>query len=137
LRKQGFIHAVFGLYKKGGMLMTPIPTAFLPDSCTLVTVFLSGAVTQTALSNVRIDITKTADKYRNASGTLWFDCANSNPAGAVFALTGECISGEAVRRQYIIYGDTEAEITGITKHMGASLPHHYEIKLGGVIPYNG
>jgi hypothetical protein len=120
--------------------MTPIPMAFLTDSCTLVTVFLSGAALETALSNVRIEITKTADKYRSASGTLYFDCVNSSPAGAVFALTGETVSGETVRRQFIIYGGFETDVTGITKHSGgrfSTSPHHYEIKLGGVIPYNG
>jgi hypothetical protein len=120
--------------------MTPIPIAFLPDSCTLVTVFLSGAAVETALTNVRIEITKTADKYRNAAGTLYFDCVNSNPAGVQFALTGESVNGETVRRQYIIYGGFETDVTGITKHSGgrsSTQPHHFEIKLGGVIPYNG
>jgi hypothetical protein len=117
--------------------MTPIPMAFLNDNCTLVTAFLNGAVSETVLSNVRIEITKTADKYRSAVGTLYFDCVNSSPAGTVFALTGESVNGETVRRQYIICSGFETDVTGVTKYSGAGSPHHYEIKLGGVIPYNG
>jgi hypothetical protein len=117
--------------------MKPIPIALLPDSCTLVTVFLSGAATQQHLSQIRIEMTKTADKNRAASGTLWYDCTNSSPVGAVFALPGEATGDEIVRRQYVIYGGTETDITGITRHTAQSAPHHFEITLGGVIPYNG
>jgi hypothetical protein len=103
----------------------------------LVTAFLSGEVIEQHLSQVRIEITKTADKYRTGEGTLWYDFVNSSPAGAAFLLPGEKSGGEIVRRQYVIYDGEEIDVTGVRKHNGDSAPHHYEIKLGGVIPYNG
>jgi hypothetical protein len=117
--------------------MRPIPLAFLQDSCVLKTVFINGETSETALSHVRIEISKTADKYRCAEGTLWYDCKGSTPASALFALRGEAINGQTVRRQFIIKDEEEIEITGVSCMSGGSAPHHYEIKLGGVIPYNG
>jgi hypothetical protein len=117
--------------------MRPIPTAYLPDNCILKTVFINGEATETVLSHVRIELEKTAGSHRESSGTLWFDCHNSEPSGTVFALTGEKLGGKTVRRQFIVSGEEEIDITGIKYRPAITSPHHFEVKLGGVIPYNG
>ncbi|MDR0992693.1 MAG: hypothetical protein LBL87_07355 [Ruminococcus sp.] len=117
--------------------MNPIPTAFLPHTCTLYTVFTNGSSSQKNLSSVRIETEKKADNYRTASGVLWYDCTNSLPKNAVFALAGETIGANIVRRQYITSADGEFDITGVKKYYDKTAAHHFEIALGGVIPYNG
>jgi hypothetical protein len=105
--------------------------------CSLFTVFKNGDVTENLLTNIRLETEKKSADYRTASAVLWYDCTNSMPKNIIFALPGEEIGGRIVRRQYAVSEDGEFDVKAVKKFTGGASLHHYEIALGGVIPYNG
>jgi hypothetical protein len=117
--------------------MNPIPSAFLPHMCSLVTVFTNGDVSEKLLTNVRIETEKKSAEYRTGSAVLWYDCTNSMPKNTVFALSGETIGERTVRRQYGVLEGGEFDVKAVKKFTGPAAVHHIEVTLGGVIPYNG
>ncbi len=122
-------------------MISQIPKKLLIHSAELITKFdpdkwgNSAEEEKIFLRNVRIEYSEksSTDNYgtdHELAATLFFDCKNSSPKDAKFALKSDILNGKTVNIQQIKFGGKRFTVKTIEPlYADSEKIHHYEVGL--------